>query len=144
MKNNYFSDIVWHCNYQLVLVPRNMATSAFCILRRELETIFADICRRLEVDILSLEISQNHVYIQLSIHPRNSPLEVVRSLKNISTSELFQRYSGLLHILEGKSFWTDGCLLYTKALSKQTIQNYIGAQLEADWWAGCNCAENSL
>lgn len=101
MKNNYFSDIVWHCNYQLVLVPRNMATSAFCILRRELETIFANICCRLEVDILSLEISPNHVYIQLSIHPRNSPIEVVRSLKNISSSELFQRYSGLSHILEG-------------------------------------------
>lgn len=144
MKNNNFSGIAWHCNYQLVLVPRNMAASAFCMLRRELEAILVDICRRLDVDILSLEISPNHVYMQLSVHPRNSPLEVVQSLKNSSSSELLQRHSGLLHILEGKSFWTDGCLLYTKALSKQTVQNYIGKQLEADWRTGCSCDGNSL
>lgn len=142
--DNDVSNIVWHCSYQLVLVPRNQAASAFCTLKRELKMILASICRRLDADILSLEITSNHVYIQFSVHPRNSPLEVVQSLKKRSSGELFRRYSDLFHTLKGKSFWSDGCLLYTKSLSRRMIQNYIRERLEADWWEERSCNHDSL
>lgn len=142
MNNHDFRETTWRCCYHLVFVPRNRAIGAYGMVKREAEVILQRLCRKLDVEVLLLEGGPNYVHMRLSIPPWRSPLEVVRCLKNVSSNELFQRYTGLSPMLSGRIFWTDGCLLDTQTPGKRMIQDYIDKQLQADWAAECRCGED--
>lgn len=100
-------------------------------MERDIKQIMQDIAESSSFNIEVMETDKDHLHMLVSSEPKLSPLQIVRRLKQISTSVIWKKYENRLrHIFyREKTFWTDGYFVSSIGnVSQETIRNYIENQ----------------
>jgi putative transposase len=88
-----------------------------------LEELIHEICKKLEIKVLILEIKPNYVHVFLDCPPTLSPHQVIHRLKGYSARHLRQEFEQLLVL---PSMWTRFYLVSTEEIvSHETIKDYL-------------------
>lgn len=97
----------------------------------EVKQVFEEIAARSDFSCETLEVDQDHIHCEVSSEPRISLLAIVRTLKQASTIQLWQRHEKELkkHFWKERTFWSDGyCCCTIGNASQDTIRQYIESQ----------------
>jgi putative transposase len=99
-------------------------------VEESLKRILAEICTKYEYEILELEVMPDHLHIFVSAKPTIAPTDIVRTLKSISSIELFKEFPALKKFYSRcGSLWGKGYFVSTIGkVSADTIQRYIQEQ----------------
>ena len=106
-----------HCRYfvkyHLVWCPKPK-TGNFYGAAVALKDILFSICSRYRYEVHSLEVSNDFIHIFLSADPSVAPADVIRTLKSVSTVQLFQRFPDMRTFYSRRgSLWKKGYLVST-------------------------------
>ena len=74
----------------------------------------------------------DHIHIFISCCPTIAPIEIVRTLKSITTIEIFKRFPSLkIFYKRCGSLWSKGKFISTVGnISSETVKKYIEGQKE--------------
>lgn len=129
MKNEYVKTktTISLINYHFVFCPRYRRK---IFLKKGVEKRFkelvAEICFKLNVEILAIECDKDHVHMFVKATPTLSPSEVMAKIKG-RTSRLLRKEFGFLG--RQVSLWTRSFFVSTSGkVSSSTIKKYIAAQ----------------
>jgi len=77
--------------------------------------------------LIELTIMEDHIHIFVSCHPKNSPMEIVKKLKGISSRLIFKKYPEFKkQEYWGKHLWSKGYYVGTAdVVTSEAIQKYI-------------------
>ena len=92
---------------------------------------FHKLARQSKFDIDIMESDKDHIHLLISYSPDISITSIVRRLKQKSTHELWNNYSGFLtkHFRKEHTFWSDGCFVCSVGKANpDTIRKYIESQ----------------
>lgn len=123
-----------HCKYlvqyHLVWCPKFRYNVLKGNVEEALKRILAEICAKYEYEILELEVMPDHLHIFVSAKPTIAPTDIVRTLKSISSIELFKEFPALKKFYSRcGSLWGKGYFVSTiDKVSADTIQRYIQEQ----------------
>ena len=68
----------------------------------QIKTLFYEIAEEKDFGIIEMEVDKNHIHLLITYSPKQSVLEIVRSLKQISTYRLWRQNNN--HILLSRHF----------------------------------------
>ena len=113
---------VWAPKYRKSILEGEVGDAAKELLR--------EVAEAYEMEIDTMEVSEDHVHIFLGAPPRYSPARIVQVLKSISARELFLRFSWLRRKLWGGELWEDGYFVRSvgDAVTAEVIRRYIRYQ----------------
>jgi len=96
-----------------------------------LKPIIKELCRRMNVQILSGNISPDHVHLFISYPPDLSVSGIVSNLKRSTSSKVFHDHPKLQEEAMAKNLWEQGYLAVTSGnLSDEVLQRYLMANEE--------------
>ena len=104
------------------------------VLDKQVESVIVtaleDFKERYAIDISEVGFDQNHVHILCRFLPKYSGGQVIRTIKSITSKQVFTKLPYVKKILWGGEFWTDGYYIATVGGrgSKTTIEKYIRNQ----------------
>jgi len=79
-----------------------------------------------------MNVQEDHVYLVLSIPPKNSLSEVVGGLKGKCAIKIFDRHLALKKRYWGRHFGAKGYCVSTVGLDEKRIRKYVRWQKEKD------------
>ncbi len=110
-------------NYHFVWIPKRRKKVLVGNVARRLEELLYDKCQELEIDILGLEISKDHVHLFVNAPPTLAPHQIMFRLKGYTSRILRQEFP---HLLKLPSMWTRSYYCGTAGeMSADTIKKYI-------------------
>ena len=74
----------WACKYHVVFVPKRRRKVLYGDLRRQLGTIFHELARQKECEMLEGHLLPDHVHMLIAIPPKHAVASVVGFLKGKS------------------------------------------------------------
>lgn len=83
------------------------------------------------LDIEVMETNKDHIHMMIRSQPKLSPLQIVRRLKQMSTTAIWKRHENYLrHVFyKENTFWIDGYFVSSVGnVSQETIRKYIENQ----------------
>ncbi len=96
-------------------------------LRKYCGELFRDIASRCGCDIETMEVAVDHVHLLVSVPPKLSVADAVRTIKSVSARMLFERFPGLREHLFGGKLWSEG--YYVKSvgadITGERVRKYI-------------------
>jgi len=86
-----------------------------------------EICEAYDIEILELELREEHIHVLVSFAPSRSIGEVVRIIKSQSGRGLFREFPSLKRSLWGGEIWEDGYFARTVGdrMTQDVIAKYI-------------------
>ncbi len=86
-----------------------------------------EICEAYGIEVLEMEIMEEHIHLLVSFPPCRSIGEVVRIIKSNSGRGLFREFPGLKKRLWGGEIWEDGYFARTVGdrMTRDVIARYI-------------------
>ncbi|MCH3950355.1 MAG: IS200/IS605 family transposase [Acidaminococcus sp.] len=129
MENKYFrtKTTVSLINYHFVFCPK-YRRKIFLIphVEERFKELTRQICDELKIEILAMECHIDHVHLFLRCWPKQSPAEIMREVKGVSSHRLrdeFPQLSGM------SSLWTRSYFVSTAGnVSSETIKRYVDTQ----------------
>lgn len=98
----------------------------------DIKYIFNEISEKQNVNILEMEIDKDHIHLLVQYNPTQSMLEIIRSIKQISTYRIWRsEHRDFLkrHFWKERTFWSDGYFVGSIGqVSEETIRKYIQEQ----------------
>jgi putative transposase len=96
-------------------------------IRERAKQLVGEICEVYGIEILEMEIMEDHLHLLVSFPPSRSIGEVVRILKSQSARGLFREFPGLKKRLWGGELWEDGYFARTVGdrMTRDVIVKYI-------------------
>ena len=97
----------------------------------DLKRIMVDISNKKDFNIDVIETDLNHIHILIDSVPKLSPLTIVRTLKQISTINIWKLYPTKMkeYYWKERTLWADGYFVCsTGEASTETIKKYIESQ----------------
>jgi putative transposase len=79
-------------------------------------------------EISEIEVDKNHIHILVKYQPKQSISKIIKSLKQISTYELYKSFGAKLQKIfwKKKIFWSSGYFISSIGeVNEKTISNYI-------------------
>ena len=125
------SHVKWYCRYHIVIVPKYRRRTIYGALRKDIGSIFSDLCRRYEVELVEGHAMRDHVHLCLGIPPKYSVANAIGKLKGKSAMMIHQKF-GRQRNFVGLKFWSRGYCVSTVGLDEAVIRNYIRTQEESD------------
>jgi putative transposase len=112
--------VVWCTKYRKKLFEREE-------VRERAKQMVGEICEAYDVEILEMELMEEHIHLLVSFPPSRSIGEVVRILKSQSGRGLFREFPGLKKRLWGGEVWEDGYFVRTVGdrMTRDVIAKYI-------------------
>jgi REP element-mobilizing transposase RayT len=104
------------------------------VFSKEIDNTIKEVCKEIErrYDIVFLEIGtdKDHVHFLVQSVPKLSPSQIIRTIKSITSREVFSRHPEVKKKLWGGEFWSDGFFVSTvgKAGNEEVIANYVKNQ----------------
>jgi len=100
------------------------------IIEVETRKIFGQTCAQYNWKLRSIEIMPDHVHLFIQCDHMTTPINIVKTLKSISSIYIFTKFPKL----KGQSFWGSG--LWSKGayystvdhISKEIVKKYIESQ----------------
>lgn len=84
-----------------------------------------------DFNIEVMETDKDHIHMMICSEPKLSPLQIVRRLKQMSTTAIWKRHESYRrHVFyRENTFWTDGYFIPSVGnVSQETIKKYIENQ----------------
>ena len=97
----------------------------------DMKQIMQNISNLSYFDIEVIETDKDHIHMMICSEPKLSPLQIVRRLKQMSTTAIWKKHENYLrHIFyRENTFWTDGYFVSSvQNVSQKTIKKYIENQ----------------
>ena len=112
--------LVWCPKYRKKIFERKE-------VRERAGQMIQEICEAYGIEILEMEIQEEHIHLLLSFPPSRSIGEVVRIIKSNSGRGLFREFPGLKKRLWGGELWEDGYFARTVGdrMTRDVIARYI-------------------
>lgn len=123
------SHVIWHCQYHLVWVPKYRFRILKGPVAREVHQCVMLFCQRLDVQVVELNVQQDHVHLLVKIPPKVSVSELVGVLKGRIAIRIFNQFAYLKRKpFWGNHFWSKGYCVDTVGLNSEMIQKYVKYQ----------------
>ncbi len=96
-------------------------------VRERAKQMVGEICEAYDIEILELEVMEDHLHLLVSFPPSRSIGDVVRIIKSQSGRGLFREFPGLKKRLWGGELWEDGYFARTVGdrMTRDVIVKYI-------------------
>ena len=117
--------------YHIILVCKYRKQLLVGAVEYDMKKIMRHISEMSDFDIEVMETDKDHLHMMVRSEPKLSPLQIVRRLKQMSTSAVWKKYRDFLrhNFYEGQTFWTDGYFVSSIGnVSQETIKKYIENQ----------------
>lgn len=101
-------------------------------MRERAKQLIEEICEEYKIEVIELEIVEDHVHVMVSFLPSRSIGEVVRIVKSNSARILFREFPGLKKRLWSGEMWEDGYFARTVGdrMTREVIEKYIVSHRE--------------
>ena len=118
----------YNINYHLVWIPKYRRKALTGEVRELIEKAIRDKASTMGVQILELQVMEDHIHLFVSAPPRCSPSQLVGAFKGRTSREARKAFPGLKKINE-ESLWTRTYYAGTAGtVSSETIKKYIREQ----------------
>ncbi len=123
--------VVYQCSYHIVWCPKYRFRILKGGVARFVEEIIRSLCEWNSIEIMELNVREDHVHAVVSIPPKNSISKVVGILKGKTSIKLFKSYPALKRKpYWGNHFWSRGYCVSTVGLDENKIRRYVKYQEE--------------
>ena len=119
---------VYDLKYHFVWTPKYRKELLIGEVADATNEILAEITEAYDMEIDTLEVMEDHVYLFVACPPRYSPARVMQILKSVSARELFARFPWLR-----RKLWGDGYFVRSVGdrVTAEIIRRYIRYQKSA-------------
>lgn len=123
---NKLSHTIYECKYHIVFCPKYR----FRIFKGEIaeyakQQIYA-LCGQKElVEVMELNVQEDHIHMVTSIPPKYSISSVMGFLKGKLALKLFYKYERLGKKYWGRHLWSRGYCVSTVGLDEEKIRKYV-------------------
>lgn len=117
--------------YHIIFVCKYRKRILTGSIEADMKQILLNIAELSDFNIEVMESDKDHIHMMVSSEPKVSPLQIVKRLKQMSTTAIWKRQGELLHRIFWKenTFWTDGYFVASvENVSQETIKRYIENQ----------------
>ncbi len=122
---------VYRLMYHFVWIPKYRHTVFSEPYREVLKGIIEKIGYDYDIDIVELEIPEDHMHMVIRGEPKKSPSDVMQVIKSISAREFFRRFPQIKRrYFWGGKLWTQSYFVETIGnANEETIRKYVQNQL---------------
>ena len=117
--------------YHIILVCKYRKQLLVGAVEYDMKKIMRHISEMSDFDIEVMETDKDHLHMMVRSEPKLSPLQIVRRLRQMSTSAVWKKYGDFLrhNFYKEHTFWTDGYFVSSIGnVSQETIKKYIENQ----------------
>jgi putative transposase len=114
----------WECKYHVVFIPKYRKKVLYQQLRRELGTVFRELVKRQESEVLEGHLMADHVHMLLSIPPKHSVSAVMGFVKGKSAIHVARVYAGRRRSFVGQHFWARGYWVSTVGKNEAAVRRF--------------------
>jgi|APHig6443717497_1056834.scaffolds.fasta_scaffold29475_3 putative transposase len=118
------------CQYHIIWCSKFRFNVIKDDIEIELKNILYEISKKYDYQILEIETMSEHIHLFIGVKPTVAPTDIVRTLKSLSTIELFKKFPKLKKFYSNcGSLWSKGYFVSTIGnVSEETIRKYIKEQ----------------
>ncbi len=123
------SHVIYQCSYHIVWCPRYKFRILKGNIAKDVESTIRSLCEWKKIEILGLNVREDHIHVVINVPPKLSISEVMRLLKGKTAIKLFKSY----HVLKkkpywGNHFWSRGYCVTTIVMDEEKIRKYVKYQ----------------
>ena len=98
-----------------------------------LREVCEEISKRYDINFIEIGTDEDHVHFLIQSIPRISPSQIMKTVKSITSREIFKKCPGVKEILWGGELWSDGYFVSTVGRhgSEKQIEEYVKNQGKA-------------
>jgi len=123
---------VWQCKYHIAFCPKYRFKILKGAVRESVKEFITQLCGWKKLEILEMNVQEDHVHLVLSIPPKYSVSEVIGFLKGKCAIKMFDRHMDLKKRYWGRHFWAKGYCVSTVGLDEEKIRKYVKWQRKKD------------
>ncbi len=123
------SHAIFECQYHVIWVTKYRRRVMTLEHEREYcERVLRRVATEYGMEILMIEVDQDHVHIQISIPPQKSVGKSIGILKSVSARMMFRRFNYVRRKLWAGEFWGDSYFVRTvgEGVTAAMVRRYIG------------------
>ncbi len=121
--------VVYQCSYHIIWCPKYRFRIMKGGVGKYIEETIRSLCEWKSIDILELNVREDHVHAVVSIPPKHSISEVMGILKGKTAIKVFKSYPALKRKpYWGNHFWSRGYCVSTIGLDENKIRRYVKFQ----------------
>jgi putative transposase len=125
------ADVVYQCSYHIVWCPKYRYRILKGKVKEFVEKRIRTICEWKTVEILELNVREDHVHLVAVIPPKVSVSELMGIVKGKTAISLFKSYPALKEKpYWGNHFWSRGYCVSTVGMDEEKIRRYVKYQEE--------------
>ena len=125
------SHVVYQCAYHIVWCPKYRFRILKGAVGRSTEETIRSLCEWKSMEVLELNVREDHVHLVVSMPPRISVSEAMGTLKGKTAIKLFKSYPALKkNPYWGNHFWSRGYCVSTIGMDEDKIRRYVKYQEE--------------
>ncbi|MCF6334271.1 MAG: IS200/IS605 family transposase [Spirochaetales bacterium] len=125
------SHVVYKCSYHIVWCPKYRFKIMKGQVGKYLEQRIESLCEWKQVEILELNVMEDHIHMVVTIPPKLSISVIMGILKGKTAISLFKNYPALKKKpYWGNHFWSRGYCVSTVGLDEEKIRRYVKYQEE--------------
>jgi putative transposase len=123
--------VVYQCSYHIVWCPKYRFRIMKGGVGKYIEETIRSICEWKSIEIMELNVREDHVHAVVNIPPKLSISELMGILKGKTAIKLFKSYPALKSKpYWGNHFWSRGYCVSTVGLDENKIRRYVKYQEE--------------
>jgi putative transposase len=122
----------WDCKYHVVFIPKRRRKAVFGNIRKHLGSIFHELARQKECQIIEGHLMPDHVHMCIAIPPKYSVASVIGFLKGKSAIAIARQFRGRERNFTGEHFWARGYCVSTVGYEEEKVRAYIREQEGSD------------
>ena len=127
------SRAIRHCQYHFVWVPKYRYRILTGLVGQEVEKCILAFAERLGVEIVELNVQEDHVHLLAMVLPKVSNSEFMGTVKGRTAIRVFNKFQHLKHRpYWGNHFWARGYCVDTVGLDAEKICKYVKYQEERE------------
>jgi len=139
------SHVVYQCGYHIVWCPKYRYRILKGEIGRFVEKTVRSLCEWKKVEILELNVQEDHVHLVAGMPPKLSISSLMGILKGKTAIKLFKSYPVLKKKpYWGNHFWSRGYCVSTIGLDEEKIRRYVKYQEENERLEEAHGQEYSL
>ena len=125
------SHVVYQCSYHIIWCPKYRFRILKGIVKEYLGKRIKALCEWKAVEILEMNILEDHIHVVVTVPPKVSISELMGILKGKTAISLFKNFPALKEKpYWGNHFWSRGYCVSTVGLDEEKIRRYVKYQEE--------------
>ena len=107
------------------------------IFTEEVDSALLEVCeeisKRYDISFIEIGADEDHVHFLIQSIPRISPSQIIKTVKSITSKEIFKKCPDVKKKLWGGELWSDGYFVSTvgKHANEKQIEQYVKNQGKA-------------